>query len=114
MNEALQDANQSLEEEIIERQRVERALQQSKEELEIRVSERTAELHYANKQLQEELSERKRAEKELKFSNSMMATEQEVSLDGILFPLMKMIGFFCKSAVYWYLEHPAEFACRER
>lgn len=84
MNEALQDANQSLEEEIIERQRVERALQQSKEELEIRVAERTAELYYANKQLQEELSERKRAEKELKFSNSMMATEQEVSLDGIL------------------------------
>jgi len=84
MNESLQYVNQSLEAEIVERQRVECALQQSKKELEIKVAERTAELYNMNQQLQQELSERKRAERQLKFSNSMLTTVQEVSLDGIL------------------------------
>ena len=84
MNESLQNVNQSLEEEIEERQRVERALQQSKKELETKVIERTSELYTMNQQLQQELSERNRAENELKFSNVLLTTQQEVSLDGIL------------------------------
>jgi two-component system, sensor histidine kinase and response regulator len=46
-----------------------RELQQAKETLELRVTERTAELALANKQLQSELVERKRAEAQIKKLN---------------------------------------------
>ena len=46
-----------------------RELQQAKETLEVRVTERTAELAQANKQLQIELVERKRAEEQIKKLN---------------------------------------------
>jgi PAS domain S-box-containing protein len=53
---------------IVERKRIEEALQSANEELEIRVNERTAELLAANRQLQCELAERRRAEEALRQS----------------------------------------------
>jgi signal transduction histidine kinase/DNA-binding NarL/FixJ family response regulator len=60
----LEQANTELYREILERQRMEGALQQAKAELEIRVAERTAELQQANAHLQREIAERRRAEGE--------------------------------------------------
>ncbi|MGA2141433.1 MAG: response regulator, partial [Brevinematales bacterium] len=56
----------------------------NKERLEQVVSERTAELIQANKDLLSEIDERKKAEDELKFSNIILKTQQEASIDGIL------------------------------
>ncbi len=50
---------------ISERVEAEQALRRSREELELRVRERTAELHATNKQLQSEIAERKAMEKEV-------------------------------------------------
>jgi len=54
---------------VYERTLAEEALQKSKEELELRVRERSAELRESNEQLQLELTERKRAEEELRRLN---------------------------------------------
>ena len=61
----LEQANAELCREIVERQHVEEALQQAKDELEMRVQERTASLQQANSQLQREIAERQRTETEL-------------------------------------------------
>ena len=61
----LSQANAELTTEIGERRRVEEALRQSKEELELRVRERTAALNEANERLQVELAERKRAAEQI-------------------------------------------------
>lgn len=53
---------------ITDRKRFEEELQKSRDELEARVRERTAELQNANEHLQHELAERKRAEKALRTS----------------------------------------------
>lgn len=55
-------------EDIKERIRAERELQKAREELELRVKERTADLFYANEQLQREILERKQAEEVLRES----------------------------------------------
>jgi PAS domain S-box-containing protein len=53
---------------ITERKRAEEALREARDELEIRVEERTEELMKANEHLKSEIDERKRAEEELKLS----------------------------------------------
>ncbi len=53
---------------ITERKRVEEALRRARDELEIRVQERTAELLTANQQLQKEIEEHERAEQALRES----------------------------------------------
>ncbi len=53
---------------ITERKRVEAALQQAHDQLEVRVAERTAELSKANEQLRNEIAERRQAEAALKES----------------------------------------------
>lgn len=70
---AIESTNESLTAEIHERQKVEAALRMSedalrnsKDELEMRVEERTSELKDANQQLAKEISERKNAETELR------------------------------------------------
>ncbi|GEM_PF-5081939 len=67
--EALAAANAQLYEraqvELAARKQVEQELRQARDELEVRVSERTAELRVANQQMQVELHERKRVEQRL-------------------------------------------------
>lgn len=53
---------------VTERKRVEAELKKAKDELEIRVEQRTSELKITNKQLREEITERKRAEMALRES----------------------------------------------
>ena len=71
---------------ITERKRVEKALKKARQELEIRVEERTAELRKANELLQQEMAERERAQEEILKSKTML---QSV-FDGISDPLVMM------------------------
>jgi len=57
---------------ISDRKQTESALQQAKDELELKVAERTAELVSVNRQLQLELEERQRAEEELRLSEAKL------------------------------------------
>ncbi|MFH1672448.1 MAG: PAS domain-containing protein [Pseudomonadota bacterium] len=58
---------------ISERKRIEQALQDAHDKLELRVQERTADLIKANEQLQDEIAERKRADQNLKQSEEKLA-----------------------------------------
>ncbi len=69
---------------ITERKQALDAIKQAKEELEIRVEERTAELRVANEQLLREIAERKRAEVELERSLSLLRGTLEATADGII------------------------------
>jgi signal transduction histidine kinase len=60
----LERQNSQLEQEIVERRRLEKELRQHHNQLELKVAERTAELIAANQQLQQEIFERERAEEE--------------------------------------------------
>ncbi len=72
------------EETIAERKRSEKALQRARDELEIRVEERTAELTEANVLLKREIAERKLAEEQILKSKAML----QAVFDGISDPLM--------------------------
>lgn len=71
---------QQVQTELIERQRTEAALQQAKEELELRVEERTAALKQINQQLKSEVAERRRAEEELQRQNLRSQLFAEITL----------------------------------
>jgi PAS domain S-box-containing protein len=71
---------------ITEQKRVEKALKKARQELEVRVEERTAELRKANELLQQEMAERERAQEEILKSKTML---QSV-FDGISDPLVMM------------------------
>ena len=58
---------------ITERKQMEEDLRRSRDELEIKVQERTAELAGANKELQEEMARRERAEQQLRQAQKMEA-----------------------------------------
>lgn len=64
------------------RRRTERALEQARSELEIKVAERTAELEGRNQTLQLEIAERKRVEEELRRSEAYLAQAQRLSHTG--------------------------------
>src|SRR5215831_15408012 len=68
--------------EIAERKRTEQALQEAKNELELRVLERTAELRNANEDLVAEIAQRKRAEKALQRSEAYLAEAQRLTRTG--------------------------------
>ncbi|MBF2047903.1 MAG: response regulator [Elainella sp. C42_A2020_010] len=78
----LTEANQQLEAQIEERQRIEAELRRYQNELELRVQERTAELVAANKQLQREITERQRIENVLR-SSQETTQRQLVELESI-------------------------------
>ena len=64
------------------RRRTERALEQARSDLEIKVAERTAELQGRNESLQLEIAERKRVEEELRRSEAYLAQAQRLSHTG--------------------------------
>jgi PAS domain S-box-containing protein len=68
----------------IERKRAEEALRRVKDELELRVAERTAELISSNSQLQLELEERKQIEESLRISQARFAGILEIADDAII------------------------------
>jgi len=90
---------------ITQRKRAEAALQKAKEDLELRVAERTAELQNANERLLVELNRRKRAEEVLRagaeryrnlFENSPLGIYR-MSLDGRILmanpTMVRMLGY---------------------
>jgi len=64
------------------RRRTERALEQARSDLEIKVAERTAELEGRNETLQLEIAERRRVEEELRRSEAYLAQAQRLSHTG--------------------------------
>ena len=85
----LEATNRELETKIIEYKGDEEALQKSKEELEIRAAERTAELKQANEQLKNEIAERKRTEESLR-SLYKVSTARKLSFDQRLQGLLAL------------------------
>lgn len=72
----LSEINAQLQQEIIDRKRAEKALYKTRDELEMKVNERTSELIETNKKLRVKISERKEAEQALR--------ESEEKLSGII------------------------------
>jgi len=68
----------------MERQRTDKSLRKSKDELELRVAERTGELIKINEQLQSELNERQRAEEALRISQARFAGIVSIADDAII------------------------------
>uniref|UniRef100_UPI001ABBC4BF PAS domain S-box protein n=1 Tax=Aetokthonos hydrillicola TaxID=1550245 RepID=UPI001ABBC4BF len=69
---------------VTERQQIEQALRKAKDELEMRVAERTAELISVNEQLQAELDERKRTQEALRVSQARFAGILDIADDAII------------------------------
>lgn len=102
-NTMLLQANQRLNREMEARVNYQTALEKAHGELEMRVSERTAELSIANEMLKVEMNERLEAEQELKRNESML----EKIFDGILDPLIllsqqKRIMMMNQAAIDYY------------
>ncbi|MUG97882.1 response regulator [Scytonema sp. UIC 10036] len=68
----------------IERQNSEEVLRKAKDELELRVAKRTAELMRANEQLQSELNERQRTQEELRNSQTRFSGIVSIADDAII------------------------------
>lgn len=68
---------------VTERRQAEEALRRARDELEVRVAERTLALSVANRDLHEEVAERRRAEEALRYSEHKYATLVEHSPTGI-------------------------------
>ncbi|TAE59982.1 MAG: response regulator [Nostocales cyanobacterium] len=79
-----QPAAQIVIRDITQRKQTETALKQAKDELELRVAERTAELITVNYQLQTELDERRRAEEALKISQTRFEGILSIADDAII------------------------------
>ena len=80
----LRTANLNLENEIKHRRRVEQALHQAHDELEVKVQERTAQLASTNEELRKQIVERQHAEEALHTAQSELAHVTRVTLMGEL------------------------------
>jgi hypothetical protein len=80
----LRTANLKLENEIIERLRIEAALQRAHDELGARVRERTVQLANANEELRKEIVERQHAQEALQIAQSELAHVTRVTSMGEL------------------------------
>jgi len=91
---------------ISDRKQTEWALRQAKDELELKVAERTAELVSVNRQLQLELEERQRAEEELRLSEQKLQEQAallDIATDAIFVQaLNNHILFWNKGAEHLY------------
>ena len=96
-------ANRLLAAEIVERQLAETALKKAKEELEMRVEERTAELKFQTQQLEQALSELKQAQSNLIHSEKMSSLGQLVA--GIAHEINNPINF-----IYGNITHTRQYA----
>lgn len=67
-------ANQALQAEVVERKRAEDAVRKARDDMEVRVLERTMDLAEANKNLQEEVAERRRAQQAMLESELLAAS----------------------------------------
>ena len=99
----LESANRLLESEIVERQLAQVAIQKAKEELEIRVEERTAELQSQTQQLEQALSELKQTQSNLIHSEKMSSLGQLVA--GIAHEINNPINF-----IYGNITHTRQYA----
>jgi two-component system cell cycle sensor histidine kinase/response regulator CckA len=79
----LEDRNYDLELSSAELEKAMEALRKARDELELRVEERTRELAKANEELQAEINERKQAEEALAESEEKYRTQFEQALDAI-------------------------------
>ena len=70
---------------LIQRKQAENDLRKARDELEIRVDERTAQLAQANDELRREIAEREQAEKDLAYERFLLVTLMDYSPDYIYF-----------------------------
>ncbi|NIM06689.1 MAG: PAS domain S-box protein, partial [Armatimonadetes bacterium] len=93
---------------ITERKLTEEALRKARDELEIRVQERTRELSQANIELHSEIAERRRAEEKLKESEQSYKTLVQTSRDMIFTVDLKGNFLFTNQAFGKILGYSAE------
>ncbi len=78
------DLTRAFENMLQKREQAEEALRRTRDELEVRVVERTAELAKTNSALQMENAERRQAEQELMWKTAFLEAQVNASIDGIL------------------------------
>lgn len=80
----LSDLQKAIKQELTERQRAEKELQQAHETLEIRVQERTADLARANESLQDEINKRQRIQHQLEEQSEYLTSVLQHAPDAIV------------------------------
>jgi PAS domain S-box-containing protein len=100
---------------ISDRKRAEEALKKARDELELRVEERTAELAAINAQLHREIEERKRIEAALRQSEELYRTLIEVSPDAVIMvDLEQNVAFTSQRAAELFGYDSAKDLCGAR